>query len=1040
MSDPSVFEVRIRGLQGDSDQRLKSLATLLKDFQAQISEPRLEEGVAIVPFKSRGHAMEFTQKNHKRPFGPGTFLQVEFAGAARPQPEGSEHPAASSAGHSPVAFPGPVSTGPITAASITEPAVPQDAKINVLPELTFPAPYHFVPVAMPHALAAEPVWHDRVYPEKCSGELRLDITALTPLLAGNYQYPIAVTLKPDLASEQRDTVKGVSQTFNQDLKFPAQMLWMAEDGTFACYTKLQEKDCAQLRDYLSNKIEGVDWVDFISRLRTASQAVNEDLIEKYRALYLSRRQALSDHIRLNPDKQIVEPMALPREMSGQTIGPILVSGTTLDGMLRHSIAALLSAPMERVRERTFSYRPNVKLDPPNDDYLRSLVGVVESIDSGSLAVRILPSSLSSVAYIENPTVLRAVCKFIGSKGITIKNAQDYAEALAQSMSPHEFAKALAELRIERPISDVKLMTHRYKDGHKIEVPNKLQQNDHYSETRMTGAYLLSYRPGLDGKGIFKHAYNGGRGYEWVIVRWANNLETVAITPETIRQWNETLLHLSDSKEGHLADHPKIGNCRDRAIGALHDLIKQGWRPGDLVYFELSIATRSVVTMGHHFRYRWRYRDTILQTINPQNGNRQFRAMLSPAELELPQGSCTRPQRLTPARRLFGYATATGHDEEDGASATLHTGIGLNRENKATDFSQLAGRITFNTAIEQVAEDVQDKDRFLNASHDFLVPLRPLGSPKPSAVEHYLAQDPCRLALREDAGILNTYGDTDYDPSAGELAGRKFYLHQPEAAKIAHCYELCQVDPEPEYWTKSGIFDGPERSNEWRMAEDEGMFFSNQAAIGRFVSRPGRKFGVTLRFSNLDWWELGAVLLSLIPTPANVQSFAEKLGAAGEKTREYLKKLPRETPSFANKLGHGRPLGLGSIQFDLAARLPKGCAARRVEEATCAEKSLLPGPALVELTKEDQEKALLHLATFLEESGDVKKWVRQVFLPWLRAQQYAGRRRFDYPRNRRGDVFGYHTKLRADHIGGRKNKRNPRWEARKRGLRSISKII
>ena len=175
----------------------------------------------------------------------------------------------------------------------------------------------------------------------------------------------------------------------------------------------------------------------------------------------------------------------------------------------------------------------------------------------------------------------------------------------------------------------------------------------------------------------------------------------------------------------------------------------------------------------------------------------------------------------------------------------------------TDFSQLAGRLTFNTAIEFVPTGKTDEERFLNSDHNFLVPLRPLGSPKPSAVERYLIQDPHRLALREDAGIFNTYGDTLDDPSAGEPAGRKFYLHQPDAAGFGgeHCFKLCRLDPDPSFWSTQRPLQARTRQSDWRMAEDKEMFFSNQAAIGRFVSRPTTEFRTTLRFSNLDWWEL-----------------------------------------------------------------------------------------------------------------------------------------------------------------------------------------
>jgi CRISPR-associated protein (TIGR03986 family) len=52
------------------------------------------------------------------------------------------------------------------------------------------------------------------------------------------------------------------------------------------------------------------------------------------------------------NKQIAEPLRLPD-------GRVVIAGTSLKGMIRQSLSALTSAPMERVGERHFTYRPNL---------------------------------------------------------------------------------------------------------------------------------------------------------------------------------------------------------------------------------------------------------------------------------------------------------------------------------------------------------------------------------------------------------------------------------------------------------------------------------------------------------------------------------------------------------------------------------------------------------------------------------------------------------------------------------------------------------
>lgn len=132
------------------------------------------------------------------------------------------------------------------------------------------APYHFVPVHPELAILDTPVFHDIQHDDKdfWSGQLECEMTALTPLLVGHFQY----------------NFEHLDETLKKQL----------------------------------NQSFGVEFVK---------------------------------------DKKILEPLTLPGD--GNSPGPVVIPGTSLKGMIRHSLSALLSAPMERVNERRFTFRPNL---------------------------------------------------------------------------------------------------------------------------------------------------------------------------------------------------------------------------------------------------------------------------------------------------------------------------------------------------------------------------------------------------------------------------------------------------------------------------------------------------------------------------------------------------------------------------------------------------------------------------------------------------------------------------------------------------------
>ena len=331
---------------------------------------------------------------------------------------------------------------------------------------------------------------------------------------------------------------------------------------------------------------------------------------------------------------------------------------------------------------------------------------------------------------------------------------------------------------------------------------------------------------------------------------------------------------------------------------------------------------------------------------------------------------------------------------------LSFGIG----DRDSDFQQLAGRIAFNMAVEgNPGQSLEE--RFMNAENDnrskCLVPLRPLGAPKPSAVEMYLTQEH-RLGKRTDEGTLCTYGDTPDDRAAGNLRGRKFYLHQPAAATDPKCYEL--LDRQQLDWASGNSL----------------HIVDKQAMLARFVSQPETEFKFAVRFRDLRGWEFGALLFVLAAQEDHVRQLAASLGLPETaKLFQWLKRIPQwnadplKRPLLALKLGHGRPLGLGSVRIkvDWVSRLQTKDGMPSLDvgdtEAVCRETVA----KLAEKIKQGRSRE------------EIQRWADGVLLPWLQVHRYAGRKAFPYPSapDKRGDrtIYNYHTNQRRLHAEGRK---------------------
>ncbi|HTE17972.1 MAG TPA: hypothetical protein VK689_06290, partial [Armatimonadota bacterium] len=84
--------------------------------------------------------------------------------------------------------------------------------------------------------------------------------------------------------------------------------------------------------------------------------------------------------------------------------PVLLPGDSLKGLLRHELGALLGAPMERVEERSYSYRPNSVWVRPTDQDAR-LVARIARVVEGKVETRPLDPNNAGAKQVRIPTEL-----------------------------------------------------------------------------------------------------------------------------------------------------------------------------------------------------------------------------------------------------------------------------------------------------------------------------------------------------------------------------------------------------------------------------------------------------------------------------------------------------------------------------------------------------------------------------------------------------------------------------------------------------------
>ena len=623
-----------------------------------------------------------------------------------------------------------------------------------------------------------------------------------------------------------------------------------------------------------------------------------------------------------PEGSIVTPWRLADRSDR-----VVIPGSSLKGMIRHYLSALLNAPMEKVQEQYFSYRPNLGLpqeERPTDAF-RWREAVIErapDAEGNDMKVRVLPPGRQSFFLLHGRHK---------QLGLEVGDVRPFR---------HEFGN-LSTSRPRKRRGDYQLI--RYNGGIAGVVSetgegtfSKLHAERQHKNTEEDGK-----KRGKPPRKVKLHDH---------VLTPTKIGKRHTVSQRVVRAYQRTQGELADTDFGHSSSrNPNIGSDREKGKSKKQRATKSLQRAKalrllkrhTLIYVELN-ANDEIVSFGHHFRYRWAYRDSIRKLARGSN-----RPATRP-EVGV-DASRESSERLTAARAIFGYAV----DSE------IH-------DDFKPDYSSVAGRIALNHGLEVLAGGRNTKEeRFVHNESSRFLQMKELSSPKASAVEFYIQQRPDD----NEAGCLTTYGDLD-DGGQSLLAGRKFYRHQPPAAKTT-CY----------------------------LASTQKQDDAKRASIAHCVSTPGAQFRFTLRYQDLSPVELGALLYVL-----GIQH-ADDFEREDVPEQEHV-----DDPNYALKIGFGRPLGLGSVTLSL-------------DEAECLETIKSGNEAVVDLQPVTDVTGWRqrHIKAFLDEA-QAKPGLSPNRRVCLDAWSYAGRGLAAYPTvTKEGKVYTFHTLLRRDHSVARRTR-------------------
>jgi hypothetical protein len=241
-------------------------------------------------------------------------------------------------------------------------------------------------------------------------------------------------------------------------------------------------------------------------------------------------------------KSVLCPLRAPWD-----VRPVVIPGDTLKGLLRHELGALLGAPMERVAERSYSYRPNALFpNQPNPRLIARIARVpinaveMKALDDNHQArvpktLELLPMSLRYDKRREQNT---NYYRFDDGNGAAYRGGQGAGEMLNSKRGLHK-----------------KLTVN----------PSEPTETANVSQTVQDG-YLATVRHLVD----LDHGHFSERHPD---------------VPDTVTG----------------------ASARDRVLKAAKDEV---FLPGDLVWVEWDTEKKCIVSLGWHYYYRWAYTGTV----------------------------------------------------------------------------------------------------------------------------------------------------------------------------------------------------------------------------------------------------------------------------------------------------------------------------------------------------------------------------------------------------------------------------------------------
>jgi hypothetical protein len=272
--------------------------------------------------------------------------------------------------------------------------------------------------------------------------------------------------------------------------------------------------------------------------------------------------------------------------------PVIIPGDTLKGLLRHELGALLGAPMERVAERSYSYRPNAMypVSPKN----RFLVPRLARVPAGHVEMRELidniqvrvPTRLelfpATLEY--NKKANRLDYLFDQPDGAPYKGGQGAGQQLNSKRQVHTSLKLVRKAETET-----------------ADVPQAARDG-----------YLATLR----------HLVDLDHG------------------------------HFSERHP----DVPKVVTGEQARGRILEAARKEVFQPGDLIWVEWDTEKKCIVSLGWHYYYRWAYTDTVRKDADAPRLERHglFPLEEERALDGTDKEEHRAPKGLSAIRRLFGY--------------------------------------------------------------------------------------------------------------------------------------------------------------------------------------------------------------------------------------------------------------------------------------------------------------------------------------------------------------------------------------------------